>query len=227
MKTLAAGLIGLVALGAVLAVPDRPAIAASEPQELVEKARLTAERLLTHPEFSTLRGWMRRAKGVLVVPSLLKAGFLVGGEGGSGVLLAFDRNKGWSDPAFYTLASGSFGLQFGFQDSQVMFVIMTDKGLEALINKRVKLGVDASVAVGPTGAGVEGATTAGLGADIYSFALSRGMFGGVSFEGSVAIERNDWNRSYYGEGATPTAIVMERKFTNARTSGLRKALEIR
>ena len=227
MRTFATRLIGLAALGVVLTLPMRPADAASEPQELVEKARLTAERLLTHPEFPTLRRWMRSAKGVLILPSLLKAGFLIGGEGGSGVLLALDPDKGWSDPAFYTLGAGSIGLQIGVQDSQVLFVIMTKKGLQALIDKQVKLGADASIAVGPKGVGVEGATTAGLGADIYSFAMTRGVFGGVSFEGSVAVERNDWNQTYYGKGATPNAIVMERKFTNVGSAGLREALKLK
>ncbi len=227
MRILASGLIGLTALGAMLALPARSADAASEPQELVEKARMTAERLLSHPEFSLLRGWMRGAKGVLIVPSLLKAGFLIGGEGGSGVLLSRDPAKGWSDPAFYTLGAGSIGPQIGIQDSQVLFVIMTVKGLEAMIEKHVKLGIDASIAAGPEGGGVEGATTAGLGADIFSFSMTRGVFAGASFEGSVAVERNDWNRSYYGAGATPWAIVIERKFTNAGAAGLRKALDIK
>ncbi len=227
MRILAVGVIGLMALGAAAALPARTAGAASEAQVLVDKARMTAERLLTNPDMATLRRWMRGAKGVMIVPSLLKASFLIGGEGGSGVLLSRDAEKGWSDPAFYTLGAGSIGLQMGIQDSQVVFVIMTDKGLEAMIEKQVKLGVDASIAVGPEGAGVKGATTAGLGADIYSFSMTRGVFAGASFEGSVAIERNDWNRSYYGAGATPWAIVMERKFTNAGAAGLRRALDVK
>ncbi len=227
MGTLATGLVGLVALGAVLALPARPAGAASEPHELVEKAKLTAERLLAQKDFPDLRGWMRKAKGVLIVPSLLKASFLIGGEGGSGVLLSRDRDAGWSDPAFYTLGAGSIGFQIGIQDSEVLFVIMTDEGLEAMIDKHVKLGADASIAVGPVGAGVEGATTAGLGADIYSYAMTRGAFGGISFEGTVAVEREDWNRLYYGAGATPRGIVIERKFTNPHAKGLRKALEVK
>ncbi len=159
MRTLATGLIGLVALGAALAPLARPASAASEPRELVEKAKLTAERLLAQKDFPDLRGWMRKAKGVLIVPSLLKASFLIGGEGGSGVLLSRDRDAGWSDPAFYTLGAGSIGIQIGIQDSEVLFVIMTEKGLEAMIDKHVTLGVDASIAAGPDGVGVEGATT--------------------------------------------------------------------
>ncbi len=227
MRYLATALFGLVALGAALTLPAGPAAAASEPEELVEKARLTTERLLNHPEFPELRLWMKEAKGVLIVPSLLKAGFVVGGEGGSGVLLARDRGKGWSEPAFYTLGSGSIGLQIGVQESQAMFIIMTDKGLDAMISKNVQLGVDASIAVGPKGAGIGGSTTANLGADIFSFALTRGAYGGASFEGSVAVERSDWNQSYYGAGATAKAILLDRKFSNAGTRGLRSALEVK
>ncbi len=227
MRILATGLIGLAALGAVLALPARPAGAASEPHELVEKAKLTAERLLSQTDYPEVRNWIRKAKGVLIVPSLLKASFLIGGEGGSGVLLSRNRDTGWSNPAFYTLGAGSIGLQFGFQDSEVLFVIMTQKGLEAMIDKHVKLGADASIAAGAIGAGVEGATTAGLGADIYSYSMTRGAFGGVSFEGSVAVEREDWNRLYYGADATPRAIVIERKFSNPHAMGLRKALDIK
>ncbi len=227
MRILASSLIGLTALGAAAALPARSAGAASEPQVLVERARMTAERLLTHPDYPTLRRWMRDAKGVLIVPSLLKASFLIGGEGGSGVLLSRDRDAGWSDPAFYTLGAGSLGFQIGIQDSEVLFVIMTDEGLEAMIDKHVKLGADASIAAGPEGAGVESATTAGLGADIYSYAMTRGAFGGISFEGSVAVEREDWNRLYYGAGATPRAIVIDRKFTNPHARGLRRALEVK
>ncbi len=201
--------------------------AASEPQEIVERARLTAEKLLAHPEYGMLRKWMDRAKGALVVPSLLKAGFLLGVEGGSGVLLVRDPAKGWSYPAFYTLGSGSIGAQIGVQDAQVIFVIMTDKGLRAMIEKKFKLGAEASIAVGPEGAGVEGATTAALGPDIYSFAMTRGVFGGVSFEGTFAIERDEWNETYYGKGATPDGILFQRKFANSAADGLRQALRTR
>ena len=227
MRTLATAIIGLAALGAALTLPARPVDAASEPNELVEKAKLTVERLLAQTDYAEVRNWIRRAKGVLIVPSLLKAGFLIGGEGGSGVLLSHNRDTGWSDPAFYTLGAGSIGFQIGVQDAEVLFVIMTDKGLEAMIDKHVKLGADASIAAGPLGAGVEGATTAGLGADSYSYSMTRGAFGGISFEGTVAVEREDWNRMYYGAGATPRGIVIDRKFTNPHALGLRKALEVR
>ncbi len=205
-----------------------PAYAASEPEELAEKSRFTAEKMLAHPDYPSLRVWMRRAKGVLIVPSLLKASFFVGGEGGNGVLLSRDANGDWSYPAFYSIGTASLGVQIGFQDSEVMFVIMTERGLNAVINNQVKLGADASVALGPKGAGVEGATTTALTADIYSFSLTRGLFAGVSFEGSLVYKRDDWNQAYYGAPAAgPRAIVIERQFRNPQAEPLRAALVVR
>lgn len=217
---------------AVLALTAAPAAwAASDQQALIDKAALTAERLLNDPERPTLRKYMARAKGVLVVPSLIKGGFIFGIEGGSGVLLARGE-KGWSHPAFFTIGAGSFGLQAGIQDSQVMLVIMTDKGLRAVIKRQFKLGVDASAAIGPgdgigAGAGVGGATTAGLGADIYSFSDTRGLFAGVSFEGAAIVTREDWNRAYYGKDATTSRIVLEGKAANKGADRLRRALIVK
>lgn len=226
-KKLTLGLVILAVCAGILTTGGA-ARAESEEQALVEKARMTAERLLSDPGYPTLRRWMKQAKGVLVMPSLLKAGFLFGGEGGSGVLLARGAKGTWSYPAFYSMASGSFGLQIGVQDSEVLFVIMTEKGLKSIVNSNFKLGVDASVAAGPLGgAGVEGATTASFGADIYSFSRNRGLFGGMSFEGTVAIEQAERNRNYYGRAASAADIVIARKFTNRRADGLRRALNVK
>lgn len=109
-----------------------------------------------------------------------------------------------------------------------MFVIMTNRGLNAVISNQVKLGADASVAMGPKGAGVEGATTTALSSDIYSFSMNRGLFAGVSFEGSLIYKRDDWNQGYYkAPQAGPRAIVMDRKFTNPQAEPLRASLAVR
>ncbi|MEE8332465.1 MAG: lipid-binding SYLF domain-containing protein [Alphaproteobacteria bacterium] len=216
----------LVTLLGFTAAPT--AWAASDQQALVDKAALTAERLLADPQRPTLRKYMARAKGVLVVPSLIKGGFIFGIEGGSGVLLA-RGDKGWSHPSFFTIGAGSIGIQAGIQDAQVMLVIMTDKGLRAVIKRQFKFGVDASAAIGPgdgigAGAGVGSATTAGLGADIYSFSDTRGLFAGASFEGAAVVKREDWNRAYYGDDATTNRIVLEGKAANQGADRLRRAL---
>lgn len=196
----------------------------SEAQQLVDKSKLTAEKMLNDPQLNTLRKWMKSAKGVLIVPSFLKAGFVVGGAGGSGVLLSRDVNGNWSAPAFYTIGEGSFGLQAGVQDAEMILVVMTDKGLNALINAEVKLGADASVAVGEIGAGVEGSTTTNFGKDIYTYSKTSGLYGGASVEGAWIKARDSLNAEYYGKTATPRAIVMERKFHNTGSDQLRGVL---
>ena len=203
------------------------AYAASETEEMIEKARLTAEKLLGHPEHPTLRDWVKRAKAVLVFPSLLKASFLFGAEGGSGVLMARDDRGRWSYPSFYSIGGGSFGLQVGVQDSEAIFVIMTEKGLQAIMDNSVKFGADASIAVGPSGAGVEGAVGLGEDADIYSFSMTRGIFAGTSLEGSVAFERSEWNEAYYGQPATSYDIVVKQAVSNSNADKLRDAFVIR
>lgn len=199
--------------------------AASPQQELVEKAALTAEKIINDPKAPTLRAMLKDAKGVLIVPSLIKGSFILGAEGGSGVLLARDAQGAWSDPAFYTLGAGSIGLQAGVQDSEVVLVIRTQKGLNAILDKPFKLGADGSVAVGPAGgAGVSAGTTAGLGADIYSYAKTRGVFAGLSLDGTAIVKRDSWNAAYYGQGATPRGILIERRFSNPAADRLRRAL---
>ena len=133
---------------------------------------------------------LRRAKAVMICPRVFKAGFFVGGEGGSCVLLARSGNGTWSYPTFYDIGSGSFGFQFGVQDSQLVLMIMTNRGLNAVMDSQVRLGANVSVAVASVGGGVQGSTTAAVGADIVAFAEARGLFGGVSLEGGVMSARS-------------------------------------
>ncbi len=202
----------------------RPAAALSDQQEIVDKARITFDKLIQSPEFAELPNYVKRAKALMIFPELVKGGFIIGGEGGSGVLVVRDANQGWSFPAFYTLAAGSLGLQIGGQVSEVVLTIMSDKAIDAVIDNQMKLGGDVSMAAGPLGKGVEAATTTNLEADVYSFAKTAGLFGGVSLEGAGILKRESWNASYYGTGATPYAIVIERRFSNPNAQPLRDAL---
>lgn len=208
----------------VFAVAAMPAAAQKAEQEIVDKARVALENLRKDPDHPTLNGAVDRAKAVLIIPSLIKAGFILGGEGGSGVLLARNANGEWSAPAFYTLASGSVGLQIGAQDAEVIFTVMTDKGLRQVLQSQFKLGADASIAVGPKGMGVEAATTAAFGADIYSFSRTKGAFAGGSFEGSFIKAREEWNKAYYSQPYSVEDIVLHNKASNPGADPLRQAL---
>lgn len=193
-------------------------------EEMVSKARLTIERLSANPDFGRMNAAIKGAQAVMIYPSILKGGLIIGAEGGNGVLMTKDANGEWSYPAFYTLGAGSLGLQAGFQDSEAVLVINTLKGLNAILNNNFKMGLDASVALGPTGQGIEGSTTTAFGPDIEAYSATRGLFAGGSFEGAVVYERSDWNRNYYEVGASARGIVMERVFRNPQADSLREAM---
>ncbi|MBM3516767.1 MAG: lipid-binding SYLF domain-containing protein [Alphaproteobacteria bacterium] len=199
------------------------AVGADEQQGLVDKARITIEAFTDDPEMAPMRTLLGRARGVLIFPELLKAGFFLGGEGGRGVLLG-RRDGKWSAPAFYTLAAGSFGLQIGVQSSEAVFVLMTRRAIDAVIHNEVKLGADVSAAIGPVGKGLEASTTTNLRDDIYAYARSTGVFAGASFEGAVIDVAEDWNRDYYGRAVAAEAIVLEHKVDHKGAAGLKEAL---
>ena len=202
-----------------------PARADSDAEALAEKARLTFDSMYNDPDYTQLKRNMKLAKAVLIIPSQLKGAFILGAEGGSGVLVAKDANGAWGYPAFYTIGAGSLGLQAGFQNAEAVLVIMTEKGLNSIISTQVKLGGDLSVAIGPVGRGIGGATTTSAGADVVSFTRTSGLFIGASFDGAGVIKREDWNENFYGKGATPRAIVYDAKYSNPKADPLRQALQ--
>lgn len=201
-----------------------PALALTEPELLVEKARVTVLTLLGDPQYASLKNLVGKCRAVLILPNVIQAGFFFGGGGGSGVMVARGDDGAWSGPAFYTLAEASFGLQFGGQSSQMILAIMTDKGLDAVIDRKVKLGGDATVALGEMGTSVGASYGVGMNADIYAYAKTAGLFGGMAVEGSVIAPRNEWNQTFYGEGASARRILVERTFFRPQAQSLAAAL---
>jgi SH3 domain-containing YSC84-like protein 1 len=202
----------------------RPAFALSEPQQLVERARIAFLDIITDEAFKEMRDFVRRSRALLIFPQLIKGAFIIGAEGGSGVLVARDPSQGWSYPAFYTLASGSLGLQIGGQAAELILTIMSQKALGAVIDNQFKIGGNIDVAVGPIGKGLSASTTTNLNADAYSWAKTQGLYGGLSLEGAGILKRDSWITEYYGAGATPEAIVVQRRFSNKNADPLRQAL---
>jgi lipid-binding SYLF domain-containing protein len=204
--------------------PATPAVYAASPaleaNKVVETSRLTLEGFMDDPANKEFQGLIKKAKGVYITPSLLKGAFVVGVSGGNGVLLTRDKQSGkWMGPAFYTLGGASFGLQAGGEASEVVLLIMTDRGVKAFMSSNFKLGADAGIAVGPVGGGVA-AETANLSADILSFSRSKGLFGGVSLEGAVVKVRSGLNESYYGKKVSPSQILIGGRAGNPHSARL-------
>jgi SH3 domain-containing YSC84-like protein 1 len=214
----------LFAFVLVLAACSSQAQSQTDQQSLVDRSTLTVQELLSDQNASEARNLLKKAKGAMVCPRVFKAGFFVGGQGGGCVLVGRTQSGGWSNPAFYGMGSGSVGLQIGVQDAEMIFIVLTEKGLRALLDSQFKFGADASVAVATIGAGVSGATTAALRADIVSFAKARGLFAGISLEGSLLSNRSDWNQAYYGQSLGAQQIVLDGQGQNAGAGPLQEML---
>ncbi len=201
------------------------ASAGTEQDQLVEKAKFTVQKMAVQSDMEQFRKLLAVSKGIVVFPQVLKAGFFIGGAGGNGVLLSRDAAKGWSSPAFYTMGQASFGLQIGAESKELVLVVMTQKGLEAIINNQVKLGADVSAAVGPVGKDLGASSTTNLDVDIFSFANNSGLFIGASVEGSLLDAKDDWLATYYGKSVTSGDVVIRRTVDNAQSTGLKEALK--
>lgn len=192
--------------------------------QIVLEAEASARHVIGSKQFPELNQAFNEAIGVVIVPRLLKGGFIVGGEYGNAVLLARRADGNWSYPAFYTLGSGSVGLQIGLKDSQMIFVIRTQAGMEAILKNQFKAGAEAGVAIGWMGASIEGASTTAMGKDILAFSLDRGLFGGGALEGSVFAKRSDLNEIFYGQKIEPREIVIDGAVSNPAADNLRSTL---
>ena len=192
---------------------------------MVGKAVTTVERLRAESNFGqTMTDLLARARAVLIVPDLVKGGFILGAQYGTGVLLAKDASGRWSGPAFYSVAAGSVGLQIGLQDAESVYVIMSDNGLSAVVDNKFKAGAGASIAVATLGAGAEANTTTNVGADIYAFSKAVGLFGGAALDGAGILPRHSWNASYYGGNPTPEDILFKREVDSRQADRLRDIL---
>ena len=196
-------------------------------QGLVDKARVTFKEFMGDPNYTWLHENVDRAKGVLIFPQVIKGGFIWGGSGGTGVLLVRDEKTGnWSEPAFYTIGSVTFGLQIGGQAAEVVMLAMTPRAIDSLLSSSFKLGGEASIALGPLGAGAKAsADIPNVTADFLTFAKAKGVYAGLNLEGAVVAVRNSLNRVYYGKDVRPVDIVVKKDVSNSRSTELRYSLK--
>jgi SH3 domain-containing YSC84-like protein 1 len=195
------------------------AIAQSEQQKLVDSADATLSNFLRDPDMKWFQQNVGRAKGMLIAPQIVKAGFIFGGSGGRAVLFTKDPKTGqWVGPAFYALATASVGFQAGVEVSEAITLVMTDKGMNSLLLPSFKIGGDASVAAGPVGAGAKSDVVA----DLVAFSRSKGVYGGLNLDGTVVNTSDDWNQAYYGKKVTSTDILVRQTEKQAAADKLRE-----
>ena len=194
---------------------------ATDAKQLVEKSRLTFDTFVAKKELGAFRDLLKKANGVFISPAMLEGAFVFGMSGGSGVLVARDPKTGsWNGPAFYAVGGASFGFQAGGKASEVVMLAMTERGVNALLSPSVKLGADVGVAAGPVGADAS-AATANISADILTFALSKGLYAGISLDGAAVTVRDEWNGAYYKKpGVTPTDILIRKDVSSPESAKL-------
>jgi len=211
------------ALGFVLAFSLAPMAAhASDQTALLGDATQTMHHMRHDKTFGPSRDLLRDARAILIVPALVKGGFIFGGEGGDGVLLE-RHGHSWSQPAFYSLASASFGLQIGLEKSELVMFVMSDRALRAVERSKFKFGAGAGLTVVTLGAAAEGATSGNLSGDIIVWASSVGAYGGLTLNGSVLAPKDDWNEDFYGRSVSVREILAN-KVSSGQTRELRSAI---
>ena len=193
-------------------------VLASEQSDLVADAQKAFADMQDDPDMTWFRDNLKNARAVLISPEIVKAGFVLGGSGGRAVMLAKDSATGrWEGPAFYNLATASIGFQAGVAISQSVMLVMTEKALNSFLSNKFKLGGDASVAAGPVGAGAQ----SNVQADVYTFARSKGLYGGLNFDGTVVTVNGGWNKAYYGKSVTPVEILVRHSVSNTGADALK------
>lgn len=220
IKYLPAPVVAILIVLLIFALPFCASGAYTEAHKLVDDSTTTIKQFIGDPNMQVVQDLSKRAHGIIIIPQMLRGGLVVGGTGGSGILLARDMKTGlWNGPSFYTFGSVTFGLQVGAESSQIVMFVMTEKGLNSMLSSSFKLGADVTMAAGPVGGGAKAAT-----ADILAYARSKGAFGGFTVEGAVVRTKDGWNNSYYESTVTPSDILITQKVSNKQADELKKII---
>jgi lipid-binding SYLF domain-containing protein len=214
-------------LALFLALPSASSIAASEETVRVESATDVLSKIMEIPESAIPPALLADAQGIAIVPGVIKVGLVVGGQYGRGVLVVREKGGAWSNPVFITLMSGSIGWQIGAESTDFVIVFKTPRSIEGIMKGQYTLGAEAAAAAGPVGRSVKASTDIELKAEIYSYSRSRGLFAGVSLEGSSMQVDDKSNAAFYEKGEIrPSGILSGKEArTPASAENLKKTLE--
>src|SRR5438552_2243015 len=185
--------------------------ASSDDRERAQKAATVLSEVMGIPEGGIPNDLMSRAEAVAVFPNVVKGAFIVGGEYGKGLVSRRMENGRWSTPAYIKISGGSFGFQLGAQSTDLVLVFTNREGFKGLLNGKVKLGADAAVAAGPVGRDAQVATDVLLKSPVLAYSRSKGLFAGISLNGSVVSIDESANRAVYGKEISAEDILYHRK----------------
>lgn len=201
---------GVVMLTVAVGVPQT-ALAQEDEQDRVREAAVVLSEIMGTDDQAVPRALLEKAEAIAVFPSLVRAGFIVGGQRGRGIISVRDpKTDTWSAPAFLTITGGSIGAQIGAQAVDLVLVVQNRRGLEQLVRNQFRIGGDAAVAAGPVGRDVSAATDIQLRAQILSYSRSRGLFAGITLQGSTIRQDRDANERFYNYPYRTPQIVFER-----------------
>jgi lipid-binding SYLF domain-containing protein len=239
MKTLRTVVVSVTAV--LSATTAFAALSKDEAKRLNASTTLVSE-IRNAPDNGIPEQIWNKAECVVVIPSLKKAAFIIGGEFGGGVMSCRHANT-WGAPVFMQLAKGSAGFQIGAQSTDLVLLVMNRRGVEKLLGNKVTLGADASVAAGPAGRTAAAATDAQMSAEMLSYSRTKGLFAGIDLSGGTLKPDSDANAHAYGSsvsardialGTTPVTMSAEaRAFTNSlgrnvrATTGVKKSTGVK
>lgn len=192
-------------------------------EQIIGDALYVVKEMSSQKDADSMAETLRGSYAVAIVPSMVKAGILLGGEYGEGLILRREGGK-WYGPSFYNLGGASFGLQLGAQKISLLLAVINERGANAFFRSRTKLGGDVSVAAGPMGRRAEAATDGKVEASIYSYSMAKGLFAGVSLDGSVISISVKRNQEYWG-GNVSAEEALKKPANDKRIQQLLKALD--
>jgi lipid-binding SYLF domain-containing protein len=197
----------LVAIAfALLTMTTLTAQAGEEENKRAENSIRVLKEIMMAPDSSIPKDLLQKAHAIAVIPDVVKAGLVVGGRHGDGLISVKTRDGTWSNPSFIGLTGGSIGFQAGVSSTDVILVFRTQRGVDSIVHGKFTLGADASAAAGPVGRSAQASTDAQLKAEIYSYSRARGLFAGAALDGTAITIDNDANQAVYGEDVTPRRI---------------------
>jgi lipid-binding SYLF domain-containing protein len=210
MKTYLLILMCLALAASLVFLMPLPAQAGSKEVAKVNDAIEVLEQIMEIPEKGIPPALMNNAEGIVIIPGVIKAGFIVGGRYGTGIVVT-RANGGWSNPSFVSIAGGSIGWQIGAESTDIILVFKSKKGVSNMMKGKFTLGADAAVAAGPVGRQASAATDVELKAEIYSYSRSRGLFAGISLEGAALQIDDGANADFYGKEAIRASDIFSDK----------------